>query len=42
LPLPADFIVRADRRIELVYVDADFSVRLDPKSLVQTLSRLRN
>ena len=42
LPLPADFIVRPDGRIELAYVDADFSVRLDPKSLVQTLSRLQN
>jgi peroxiredoxin len=41
LPLPADFIVRPDRRIELAYVDADFSVRLDPKLLVHTLSRLR-
>ena len=42
LPLPADFIVSADGRIELAYVDADFTVRLDPKSLVQALSRLQN
>jgi peroxiredoxin len=42
LPLPADFIVRADGRIELAYVDADFTVRLDPKTLLQTLSRLHN
>jgi len=41
LPLPADFIVGGNGTIELSYIDTDFTRRLDPRILVETLELLR-
>jgi peroxiredoxin len=39
LPLPADFIVDSDGIIKLSYVETDFTRRLDPRFILETLAR---
>lgn len=41
LPLPADFIVDRSGCVALSYAESDFTRRLDPKLLVETLDTLR-
>ena len=40
LPLPADFVIDSDGTIALSYIEADFTRRLDPRLIVETLDRL--
>ncbi|UDL93105.1 AhpC/TSA family protein [Lichenihabitans sp. PAMC28606] len=40
LPLPADFVIGQSGIVELSYVDADFTRRLDPDLIVETLERV--
>ena len=42
LPLPADFIVDRSGSIALSYAESDFTRRLDPKLIVETLETLRS
>lgn len=41
LPMPADFVISSDRIIRLSYTELDFTRRLDPKIIVETLERLQ-
>ncbi len=42
LPLPADFIVDRSGSVALSYAESDFTRRLDPKLIVETLETLRS
>ncbi len=41
LPLPADFVISSDGIIRLTYAETDFTRRLDPRIIVETLERLQ-
>ena len=41
VPVPADFVIGPDQVIKLSYVESDFTRRLDPKIIVESLERLR-
>jgi peroxiredoxin len=41
LPLPADFLIGSDGTVELSWLDTDFTRRLDPKVIIETLERFQ-
>lgn len=40
LPIPATYVVNSDGFIELAFVDAEYTKRLDPNEVIETLSNL--
>ena len=40
LPMPATFVVSKDRTIQLAFVDADYTHRLEPKEILSALRKI--
>ena len=40
LPIPATYLVNQDGRIELAFVDPDYTRRLEPQAILDSLARL--
>lgn len=40
LPIPATYVVNSDGIIELAFVDADYTKRMDPNEVIETLKNL--
>ena len=42
LPIPGTFVIAHDRTVRLAFVDADWTKRLEPAAILDTLRRLAN
>ncbi len=42
LPMPGTFVIAPDRTVRLAFVDADWTKRLEPAAILDTLRRLSN
>lgn len=42
LPIPATYVINTDGIIEISFVDADYTKRLEPEDIVETLKKIKN
>jgi peroxiredoxin len=42
LPIPATYVIDRERKIRMVFLDADYTQRVDPEAVMSVLRELRN
>jgi peroxiredoxin len=42
LPIPATYVIDRDRKIEMAFLDADYTQRADPEVVISALKRIRD
>lgn len=41
LPVPATYVIDTDGKVKLAFIDADYTQRLDPETVISVLTRIR-